>query len=586
MNKKDLDALNELYLSVYDGEQLSENLGQEAQGVRKAIQSGKSIGLAGNNFGQNVGSLKLNSAETKKSGRKTLAITPKSDDGFKDSNTINKSDVYGNKRTIGGETYYRATLKNKDVFVSRNPKNSSLDSPIAGKGPQGNQVGSPVKPTPASTPTAARPTGSGSTPPQRPAASGNVISAKNIAGQQQKVTVGRQYAATLGGNKGTVSYDASGKRTFNKTPVASAPKPSPTTPAASAPKPAIGKLGNTSFERRTPTAAELSGAQGAPAGSTPEQRLQAAQKKTFGPPTTGPTPAIPDLKSVSADLRRANPSATSSQIAGASKGIAPALPGSNSINNKKPIKEMSSYQWPSAKTIREIAGAYSSIYEAKKKLDPVGQEDSDVNNDGKVDKTDKYLKHRRGVRGAAIAKEEVELWVNQLVEEGYDLSDYTWEDMFEIYEQNINEASPSNPNLYKGKHGQTPTQYMAGRSDAGKIISGDDISGPLGYSNRYINDEPTQPGQRTTTQRTPRPADLDYARYRYQRSRKDGHKFGGPKGLPKTPREKKMLNREAYETYEFVASYLLENNFASTVEDANVIINNMSENWFNQIIEG
>jgi len=43
------------------------------------------------------------------------------------------------------------------------------------------------------------------------------------------------------------------------------------------------------------------------------------------------------------------------------------------------------------------------------KLDPVGKEDSDVNNDGKVDKTDKYLKHRRDVRGAAIAKEEVEL---------------------------------------------------------------------------------------------------------------------------------------------------------------------------------
>jgi len=38
-----------------------------------------------------------------------------------------------------------------------------------------------------------------------------------------------------------------------------------------------------------------------------------------------------------------------------------------------------------------------------------------------------------------------------------------------------------------------------------------------------------------------------------------------------TPREKKMLNREAYETYEFVASYLLENNFAESVEDANVM---------------
>lgn len=38
------------------------------------------------------------------------------------------------------------------------------------------------------------------------------------------------------------------------------------------------------------------------------------------------------------------------------------------------------------------------------KLDPVGKEDSDVNNDGKVDSTDKYLQHRRNVRGSEISK--------------------------------------------------------------------------------------------------------------------------------------------------------------------------------------
>ena len=43
-------------------------------------------------------------------------------------------------------------------------------------------------------------------------------------------------------------------------------------------------------------------------------------------------------------------------------------------------------------------------------LDPVGQEDDDINNDGKKDKTDKYLKNRRKAIGKAIAaKEEVEV---------------------------------------------------------------------------------------------------------------------------------------------------------------------------------
>ena len=45
----------------------------------------------------------------------------------------------------------------------------------------------------------------------------------------------------------------------------------------------------------------------------------------------------------------------------------------------------------------------SRANEAKKpKLDPVGKEDKDVNNDGKVNKTDKYLKNRREKIGQAI----------------------------------------------------------------------------------------------------------------------------------------------------------------------------------------
>jgi hypothetical protein len=36
------------------------------------------------------------------------------------------------------------------------------------------------------------------------------------------------------------------------------------------------------------------------------------------------------------------------------------------------------------------------------KLDPVGKEDSDINNDGKVNNTDSYLKNRRKAIGKAI----------------------------------------------------------------------------------------------------------------------------------------------------------------------------------------
>jgi len=40
---------------------------------------------------------------------------------------------------------------------------------------------------------------------------------------------------------------------------------------------------------------------------------------------------------------------------------------------------------------------YQTILEKKasKKLDPVGEEDEDINNDGEIDKTDEYLAKRR-----------------------------------------------------------------------------------------------------------------------------------------------------------------------------------------------
>ena len=46
----------------------------------------------------------------------------------------------------------------------------------------------------------------------------------------------------------------------------------------------------------------------------------------------------------------------------------------------------------------------------KEALDPVGKEDDDINNDGKKDKTDKYLKNRRKAIGKAIAAKESFSW--------------------------------------------------------------------------------------------------------------------------------------------------------------------------------
>ena len=56
---------------------------------------------------------------------------------------------------------------------------------------------------------------------------------------------------------------------------------------------------------------------------------------------------------------------------------------------------------------RLLAKARAKREKMKESLDPVGQEDSDIDNDGDTDSSDKYLHKRRKAIGKAIAKKSV-----------------------------------------------------------------------------------------------------------------------------------------------------------------------------------
>ena len=134
------------------------------------------------------------------------------------------------------------------------------------------------------------------------------------------------------------------------------------------------------------------------------------------------------------------------------------------------------------------------------KLDPVGKEDGDVNNDGKKDKTDKYLMKRRKAIGKAISKtkkEEFSNWKADLGIEEETMVEVAGEEKpKKITGKGVNNKIEIHPDLkegigklggevleveevevdevYKGKHGQSDKEYAASRSQGGKMISGDD----------------------------------------------------------------------------------------------------------------
>jgi hypothetical protein len=82
----------------------------------------------------------------------------------------------------------------------------------------------------------------------------------------------------------------------------------------------------------------------------------------------------------------------------------------NNEKARKDMEKMGSMKNPAfeevevSKIRKDWSGAYSSIYE--KKLDPVGQEDGDIDNDGDEDSSDEYLAKRRKAIAKAMGKKE------------------------------------------------------------------------------------------------------------------------------------------------------------------------------------
>jgi len=102
-------------------------------------------------------------------------------------------------------------------------------------------------------------------------------------------------------------------------------------------------------------------------------------------------------------------------------------------------------------TLRAMANVFMS-----EKLDAVGKEDKDIDNDGDHDKTDKYLLNRRKAVGAAIARKK------KLKEEAATAVASTDEDEKEITEKKVKNKVVINPEVKEekdpfgrpgGKHG-------------------------------------------------------------------------------------------------------------------------------------
>lgn len=227
----------------------------------------------------------------------------------------------------------------------------------------------------------------------------------------------------------------------------------------------------------------------------------------------------------------------------------------------QPMKEQSQ-EWSSAKTIRDIADAYSSIYEAKKQVD----QDQDGDNDF------------ADVRIARMVASGVpkEVAIAKVRNKSYNKEEYEFDEGLGSAIRRVfgNRKKPEATPSPEGRTAQLRRKYnvtsrTGPESPRGRILS---------RAQTQINADIRKYGEGSTPAK-----ESEAAR---NRQLKGGYsQFGMNDRRGRGNKARKRIQEEAYEIYEIVASYLLENNFAETLNDANVIIENMSENWIQSIID-
>jgi hypothetical protein len=152
---------------------------------------------------------------------------------------------------------------------------------------------------------------------------------------------------------------------------------------------------------------------------------------------------------------------------------------------------------------------------------------------------------RRNEKDRLLNKEEVENWVNSLIEEGYDLSDYTWDEMCEFYlDETMSSANRKTWERLVRTKGDRP--FTAPRTQGTK-------------SARRREPDPTPP-----------PATIEDPE---EKAKQERRKKRGP------------LKFKVAENFEEVVEYLFVEGYTDTIESAELMAESISAEWVNEILD-
>ena len=220
-------------------------------------------------------------------------------------------------------------------------------------------------------------------------------------------------------------------------------------------------------------------------------------------------------------------------------------------------------------------------------------------------------------RAASLNREEFEYIVNALVEEGYDLSSYTWDEMYEVcLDEAVKGASRHDTEMRKAASTERKSGIKnrlspaAGKDNADKMQRDVKFFDKLTKKNRNVvglvtkeEVEGLDEGYMPSTQKRADKMMKQVSKLRRAASKKGD--FGHPEAEAKHKQADKVYNfsrltsdlakkrdKEAKKSefnediYDIILSHLIAEGYADTNESALVIMANMSEEWRQSIVEG
>ena len=168
-------------------------------------------------------------------------------------------------------------------------------------------------------------------------------------------------------------------------------------------------------------------------------------------------------------------------------------------------------------------------------------------------------------------EQEFKSWVTELLDEGYDLSDYTWNEMYDIYNEGYKDLGDKARD--KGHQLLNKSKKTATR--------GNMYTGTLPSNTPEGENLKQRASQQFAVSAFHNP-EKSQAKAAANKERGEGKKkaFGN-----RLTRSDKQGIKDSYDLYDIILSHLLDEGYADTIENAESIMVNMSEDWRQSIVE-